>query len=117
MPQDFALVTAVLAVVMWLLSLAVAVLRGRDMISRISLDSLGSIEGRSIVLAIVNDKNARIEEKLDALAKAMDGLGRRIDSMSDRLQNQLTTLDSEARDLQVRMAVLEGKRSMSHEDR
>lgn len=117
MPPDTALVASIVAVLAWLLSLALAVLKGRDAVARISLDALGSIEGRGVVLTITGDKNARIEEKLDALAKAMDGLGKRIESMSDKLQNQLSTLDAEARDLQVRMAVLEGKRGFAREER
>lgn len=118
---DATFVVAVVAALGWVLTIAVAVLKGRELVARAALDAVGSIEGRNVVLTITNEKHSRVEEKLDALASSVNGMAARIETqmreMSTELKAQLARLDADARDLDVRLAVIEDKRGARREEK
>ena len=118
---DGAQIAAVVAILGWLATVAFAVLKGRDLVAKITLEAVGGIEGRAIVHAIVNEKYGRIEEKLDTLATSVNGMAQRlegrIDAMSNKLEAQLARLDADARDVEVRLALIEDKRGGRREER
>lgn len=114
-------VIATVAILGWLGTVVFAVLKGRDLVAKMALEAVGSIEGRTVVHAIVTEKYGRIEEKLDSLASSVAGMGQRlegrIDAMSNKLEAQLARLDADARDVEVRLALIEDKRGGRREER
>jgi len=98
MSQDANLLLTLLSVVISLGTIIVAILKGRDMVTRAALDAVGSLEGRAIVMAISNEKHDRIEEKLDTIEEKLDVLASSVTSMT------------------VRLAVIEDQRSNRREE-
>ena len=91
-------------------TIAVAVLKGRDMVAKAALEAVGGIDGRNIVLSIVAEKQSRIEEKLDALTHSVNG-------MTTELRTQMHQMSNEVRDLTVRIAIIEDRRGIVREER
>lgn len=121
MPAEWRDVAAVVGVLAWLGTIVVAVLRGRELVAKMALSAIGSLEGRSVVLAITSDKHGRIEEKLDTLVRSLDGMAvrleGRIDQMTSKIETQLTRLDADTREMEVRLAVLEQRGVFAREER
>jgi hypothetical protein len=84
-------------------TIGVAVLKGREMVTKAALEAVGSLEGRNVVQGIVADKQSRIEEKLDTLTVSVNG-------MASALRTQMNQMSTEMRDLTVRLAVIEDRR-------
>lgn len=103
-------VVATVAILGWLGTVVFAVLKGRDLVAKMALEAVGSIEGRSVVLGIVSDKQSRIEEKLDALTHSVNG-------MTTELRTQMHQMSNEVRDLTVRIAIIEDRRGIVREER
>lgn len=120
MPAEWQNAASVFGVLAWLVTIVVAVLRGREMVAKMALAAIGSLEGRAVVLAITSDKHGRIEEKLDTLVRTLDGMALRlegrIDQMTAKIETQLTRLDADTREMEVRLAVLE-QRGIGREER
>jgi len=102
----------------WIVSTAVAVVKGKDWLEDIALRVLKSAEGRSAVLAITSDQNNHLDQRLDQLTRAVDLLGARlegrIEQMSQKMDTRLERLDTDARDIDKRLFVVEDK--VSHKD-
>lgn len=95
----------------WLMSIAIAVVRGKDWLEEVALRTLRSAEGRAAVLDITSDHNDRLDEKLEAITRAVDGLGARLegrmDAMSNKIEARLERLDSDSRALDKRLFLIE----------
>ena len=95
----------------WLASVAVAVVKGKDWLEEVALRTLRSAEGRAAVLEITSDHNDRLEEKLEAITRAVDGLGARLegrmDAMSSKIEARLERLDGDSRALDKRLFLIE----------
>ena len=102
----------------WLVSTAVAVVKGKDWLEDIALRVLRSAEGRSAVLAITSDQNNHLDQRLDQLTRAVDLLGARLEGrmeqMSQKMDARLERLDTDARSLDKRLFVIEDK--VSHKE-
>lgn len=102
----------------WLVSTAVAVVKGKDWLEDIALRVLKSAEGRSAVLAITSDQNNHLDQRLDQLTRAVDLLGARLEGrmeqMSQKMDTRLERLDTDARGLDKRLFVIEDK--VSHKE-
>ena len=102
----------------WLVSTAVAVVKGKDWLEDIALRVLKSSEGRSAVLAITSDQNNHLDQRLDQLTRAVDLLGARlegrIDQMSMKMDARLERLDADTRGIDKRLFVVEDK--VGHKD-
>lgn len=102
----------------WLVSTAVAVVKGKDWLEDIALRVLKSAEGRSAVLAITSDQNNHLDQRLDQLTRAVDLLGARLEGrmeqMSQKMDTRLERLDNDARGLDKRLFVIEDK--VSHKE-
>lgn len=85
MSTDTANLLTVLSILTSIGTIVVAILRGRDMIAKAALEAVGSLEGRSIVLSITNEKHDRIEEKLDKIEEKLDVLASSMSNMAVRL--------------------------------
>lgn len=109
MSADTANLLTVLSIVTSIGTIIVAVLRGRDMVAKAALEAVGSIEGRNVVLSIVSEKQSRIEEKLDTLTHSVNG-------MTTELRTQMHQMSNEVRDLTVRIAIIEDRRSPREEN-
>lgn len=83
--QETAAMLTVLSIIISIGTIVVAILKGRDMIAKAALEAVGSLEGRSVVLAITNEKHDRIEEKLDVLSEKLDVLASSMNNMAIRL--------------------------------
>jgi len=97
----------------WLVSTAVAVVKGKDWLEDIALRVLKSAEGRSAVLAITSDQNSHVDQRLDQLTRAVDLLGARLEgrmeAISQKMDTRLERLDTDARSLDKRLFVIEDK--------
>lgn len=102
----------------WLVSTAVAVVKGKDWLEDIALRVLRSAEGRSAVLAITSDQNSHVDQRLDQLTRAVDLLGARLEgrmeAISQKMDTRLERLDNDARNLDKRLFVIEDK--VSHKE-
>lgn len=102
----------------WLVSTAVAVVKGKDWLEDIALRVLKSAEGRSAVLAITSDQSNHLDQRLDQLTRAVDLLGARLEGrmeqMSQKMDTRLERLDTDARNLDKRLFVIEDK--VSHKE-
>ena len=102
----------------WLVSTAVAVVKGKDWLEDIALRILRSAEGRSAVLAITSDQNSHVDQRLDQLTRAVDLLGARLEgrmeAISQKMDTRLERLDTDARNLDKRMFGIEDK--VSHKE-
>jgi len=102
----------------WLVSTAVAVVKGKDWLEDIALRVLKRAEGRSAVLAITSDQNNHLDQRLDQLTRAVDLLGARlegrIDQMSMKMDARLERLDADTRGIDKRLFVVEDK--VGHKD-
>lgn len=105
----------------WIVSVAVAAIKSKDWVEDVALRVIKSAEGRKAVLEATTEKHDRVEEKLDALSKSVAGLGTRLETqmtaMFSRLEAAISRLDKDARDLEIRLAVIEDQRGARREER
>lgn len=99
MSQEMHAILTVLSIIISLGTIVVAILRGRDLVARVALEAVGSIEGRNVVLAITGEKHGRIEEKLD------------------KIEEKLDILASSMNEMAIRLAVIEDQRGTRREER
>lgn len=85
MSQDMHSLLTVLSIVSSIGTIVIAILRGRSLVAKAALDAVGSLEGRSIVLAITNEKHDRVEEKLDKIEAKLDALTSSVNNMAVRI--------------------------------
>lgn len=97
----------------WLISVAVAVVRGKDWLEAIALRVLKSAEGRAAVLEITSDQHEQIDDRLEKLTKAVEVMGARlegrIEQMGNKIDSRLDRLDTDSRNLDKRLFVVEDK--------
>jgi hypothetical protein len=95
----------------WLVSTAVAVVKGKDWLEEIALRVIKSAEGRAAVLGITQEHSDRLDEKFEALTRAVDTLGARLEgrmeAMSNKIEGKLERLDTDARNLDRRLYSIE----------
>lgn len=95
----------------WLVSTAVAVVKGKDWLEEIALRVIKSAEGRAAVLGITQEHNNRLDEKFEALTRAVDTLGARLEgrmeAMGSKIEGKLERLDADARNLDRRLYSME----------
>jgi len=88
-----------------------ATFRVRAWVTETALEAIESREGRSTVASIAAERQVRIEDKLDSLAKSVSEMVPRLESRLDSLQAQVTQqiskLDAETRQLEIRLARIE----------
>lgn len=111
-PQlSMAVGAALMAVIGWIVSISMMVLKGKEFVEVTALRVLRSAEGRAAVLEITGDKHANIEEKIDALGRSVERLvsrlEERLEQMERRLDAKLERLDGDARNLDRRLSVVE----------
>lgn len=96
-------------------SFVVATVRVKAWLSKTVLETLDSRAGRDSIAAVAAERQARIEDKLDALSKGMDTVATRVESRIDALQAQVTAqiskLDAETRQLEIRLVRIENQKS------
>lgn len=92
-------------------SFVVATVRARAWFEKTVLETIDSGPGRRSITTIAAERQARIEDKLDALGRNMDNVATRLEHRIDNLQTQMTTqigkLDAETRQLEIRLARIE----------
>ena len=92
-------------------SFVVATVRVRAWLDKAVLETIDSGPGRRSITTIAAERQARIEDKLDALGRSMDSVATRLEHRIDTLQTQVTTqiskLDAETRQLEIRLARIE----------
>jgi len=95
----------------WLVSTAVAVVKGKDWLEEIALRVIKSAEGRAAVLGITQEHSNRLDEKFEALTRAVDTLGARLEgrmeAMGSKIEGKLERLDADARNLDRRLYSME----------
>ena len=100
----------------FLLSLLVGAIKARAWVKETAIEAIQSQEGRSNVLAIAADRQARIEDKIDQLGRSVDSvanrLEHRIDTMQSNMTAQISKLDAETRQLEARLVRIESHRSI-----
>lgn len=94
-----------------LVSMFAMPLKYRNYIIRTALEAIESNQGRNTILAIAAEKQLRIEDKLDSLASSVGTMGTRvesrIDAMQTTIQQQISKLDAETRQLEMRLVRIE----------
>ena len=110
MPNEPSLATmiALASGASWLLTLIVAVIKGRDWIESTALAALKSEAGRSAVMKMNRD---HLDVKLDAISERIGELGTRINGMSNKLERRLDKLDADMQAINIRVTVLEQRDS------
>lgn len=102
---------SVVSLLGFLLSLSIGALKARVWVKETAIEAIQSQEGRSNVLAIAADRQVRIEDKLDALGRSVDSVANRLESRIDNMQTNMTSqiskLDAETRQLEVRLVRIE----------
>ena len=92
-------------------SFIVATVRVKAWLSQTVLETLESRAGRDSIAAVAVERQARIEDKLDGLAKGLGEvvtrLEARIDSMQAHMTTQIAKLDAETRQLEIRLVRIE----------
>lgn len=92
-------------------SFVVAGVRARAWLTQTALEAIESRSGRASIAAIAAERQVRIEDKLDALARGMDAVATRLETRIDTLQAQVTQqiskLDAETRQLEIRLVRIE----------
>jgi nitrate/nitrite-specific signal transduction histidine kinase len=92
-------------------SVIVAVLKARDWVEAVALAALRSGAGRAAVSEVVQDRQSRAEDKMDALAKSLesvaDRLETRIEALATRMDSRLDRLDKDTHAIDVRLSVIE----------
>jgi hypothetical protein len=117
MPSESQLSVAVgIAVVTclgWIVSVAVAVVKGKEWLEEIALRVIKSAEGRAAVLGITQEHSERLDEKFEALTRAVDLLGARLEgrmeAMGNKIEGKLERLDADTRNLDRRLYSMEEK--------
>lgn len=93
--------------------MAVAVVKGKDWLEDIALRVLRSAEGRSAVLEITDDQREQLDDRLEKLTRAVEVLGSRlegrIEQMGNKIDSRLDRLDTDSRNLDKRLFVIEDK--------
>ena len=89
----------------------VSVLKARDWVESVALAALKSGAGRAAVSEVVQDRQSRAEDKMDALAKSLesvaDRLETRIEALATRMDSRLDRLDKDTHAIDVRLSVIE----------
>lgn len=89
----------------------VSVLKARDWVEAVALSALKSGAGRAAVSEVVQDRQSRAEDKMDALAKSLesvaDRLETRIEALATRMDSRLDRLDKDTHAIDVRLSVIE----------
>lgn len=85
MSLELAGLLTVLSIIISVGTIAVAILRGREIVAKTALEAVGSLEGRAVILAITGEKHDRIEEKLDNIQGKLDSLATIVNGMAIRL--------------------------------
>jgi len=102
---------ALSALVGGIVSMFAMPLKYRTYIVRTALEAIESQQGRNAILAIAAEKQLRIEDKLDTLASSVGAMGNRvesrIDAMQTTIQQQISKLDAETRQLEMRLVRIE----------
>lgn len=105
---------AVCAVASGVASFVVATVRVKAWLAETVLETLDSRAGRDSIAAVAVERQARIEDKLDGLARSMGEMVTRLESRIDALQAQMTTqiskLDAETRQLEIRLVRIENQK-------
>lgn len=86
-------------------------LKYRGFVVRTALEAVESQQGRNLILAIAAERQLRIEDKLDQLNRSVDAVAKRLESRIDQMQanmtQQISKVDAEARQLEVRLVRIE----------
>lgn len=92
-------------------SFVVATIRVKAWLAEAVLETMGSRQGRTSIAEVADERQARIESKLDTLAKNMGDmvvrLEARIDTMQTQMTAQISKLDAETRQLEMRLVRIE----------
>lgn len=99
-----ALMIAMASGASWLISLIVAVIKGRDWIEKTALAALKSEAGRSAVMKMNRD---HLDVKLDAIAERINELSGRINGVGNKIERRLDKLDADMQAMHVRVSLLE----------
>lgn len=106
-PMLVALCTAGSAVA----SFIVATVRVKAWLAQTVIETMESRAGRDSIAAVAADRQARIEDKLDGLARSMGEmvtrLEARIDTMQQQMSQQIAKVDAETRQLEIRLVRIE----------
>lgn len=94
-----------------IVSLIVMPLKGREWVKQTALEAVESQVGRNTILAIAAEKHLRIEDKLDQMCHSIDAVAKRLETRIDTMQSQMTQqiskLDAETRQLEMRLVRIE----------
>lgn len=92
-------------------SFVVATVRVKAWLAQAVIETMESRKGRSSIAEIADERQARIEGKLDGLAKGVSEMGTRVEARIDTMQQQMTQqiakLDAETRQLEIRLVRIE----------
>lgn len=92
-------------------SFIVATVRVKAWLAQTVIETMESRQGRSSIAEIADERQARIEGKLDGLARGVTEMGTRVEARIDTMQQQMTQqiakLDAETRQLEIRLVRIE----------
>jgi hypothetical protein len=92
-------------------SFIVATVRVKAWLAETVIETMESRAGRDSIAAVAADRQLRIEDKLDGLARGVGEMAARLEARIDTMQQQMTTqiakLDAETRALEIRLVRIE----------
>lgn len=92
-------------------SFIVATVRVKAWLAETVLETMTSRQGRNSIAEVADERQARIEGKLDGLARGVTEMGTRVEARIDAMQTQMTAqiakLDAETRQLEIRLVRIE----------
>jgi len=103
-----ALLIAMASGASWLISMTIAIIKGRDWIERTALAALKSEAGRTAIMKMNRD---HLDVKLDNIAERINELSGRINGMGNKLERRLDKLDADMQAMHVRVTLLEQRQA------
>ena len=100
---------AIVGVITWLVSVILAVIKGRQWIEETALAALKSEAGREAVMKMSRD---HLDLKLDGISDKIGELSSRINTMGNKIERRLDKFDADMQAMNVRVTLLEQRESL-----
>lgn len=104
-------IVAICTIVSAVASFVVSTMRVKAWLAKTVLETMESRAGRDSIASVAAERQVRIEDKLDTLARGVKDMGGQLASRIDVMQTQMTAqiakLDAETRQLEIRLVRIE----------